>query len=321
MTTARAFAERHQIALYAAAIAVGGALGFWVPAIAAALEHAIVPALALLLFVAFLGVPFERMASAFADLRFLSLVLALNFLVVPLVVGMLSRVVAGEPALLAGVLLVLLTPCVDYVIVFSGLAGGARDRLLAVTPLLMLLQIVLLPLYLWALAGPELVAAVEVGPFVEAFLVLILLPLGLAVVTQVLGRRATAVRRAAGHAEGAMVPLMMITLAVVVGSQVAAVGAALGGLLIVVPVFVLFAAVLAVIGVLIARAARLDRPDRIALVFSGVTRNSLVVLPLALALPASFALAPVVVVTQTLIELVAMVVLVAVFRRPASTPR
>lgn len=33
--------------------------------------------------------------------------------------------------LLLGVLLVLLTPCIDYLIVFTGLAGGARARLLA----------------------------------------------------------------------------------------------------------------------------------------------------------------------------------------------
>lgn len=44
--------------------------------------------------------------------------------------------------------------------------------------------------------------------------------------------------------------------------------------------------------------------------FSGVTRNSLVVLPLVLALPTGFGLAPLVVVTQTLVELVVMVVLV-----------
>jgi ACR3 family arsenite efflux pump ArsB len=50
-------------------------------------------------------------------------------------------------------------------------------------------------------------------------------------------------------------------------------------------------------------------------VFSAATRNSLVVLPLALALPAQFALTPLVVVTQTLVELVAMVVLVAVVPR------
>ena len=59
-----------------------------------------------------------------------------------------------------------------------------------------------------------------------------------------------------------------------------------------------------------ARLARLDVPVSRALVFGGVTRNSLVVLPLALALPERLALTPFVVVTQTLVELVGMVVLV-----------
>jgi len=46
--------------------------------------------------------------------------------------------------------------------------------------------------------------------------------------------------------------------------------------------------------------------------FSTATRNSLVVLPLALALPASMSMAPLAIVTQTLVELVAMLVLVRV---------
>ena len=46
-----------------------------------------------------------------------------------------------------------------------------------------------------------------------------------------------------------------------------------------------------------------------ALVFTSVTRNSLVILPLTLALPSGYALAPAVVVTQTLVELTGMVVL------------
>ena len=54
---------------------------------------------------------------------------------------------------------------------------------------------------------------------------------------------------------------------------------------------------------------------RRALVFSGVTRNSLVVLPLALALPPALALAPLVVVTQTLVELVFMIGMIRVVPR------
>ena len=120
--------ERRQIALYLAAIAAGGALGLLVPGVHH-LELAIEPVLALLLFATFLGVPFAAIGRSLRDGCFLGAVGVVNFVIVPLVAFGLSRFVADEPALLFGVLLVLLTPCIDYVIVFAGLAGGASDRL------------------------------------------------------------------------------------------------------------------------------------------------------------------------------------------------
>lgn len=312
------WAERHQVVLYLAAIALGALVGLTAPASAPVLGAAITPALGMLLYATFLAVPFARIGHALRDGRFLAAVLVLNFVLVPIVVFALSRFVAHDAALLAGVLLVLLTPCVDYVIVFAHLAGGARERLLAATPLLMVAQLVLLPGYLWIMAGPELVDGIEPGPFVEAFGLLIVLPLALAAVTQLLTRRLRPFRVVEAGVLGVMVPLMMLVLAVVVGSQVHAVRERLAGLAVLVPLFVTFAAIAAVLGLLVAKIARMRRPERIATMFSGVTRNSLVVLPLALALPASLSLAPLVVVTQTLVELVVMVVLVALLRpRPA----
>lgn len=315
MGRAVAWWDRHQVSLYLGAIAVGAGTGLLLPGLAHPLELAINPVLGLLLFATFVGVPFSQFGRAFRDWRFLLAVLALNFVLVPVVVFALSRFVVSDVALLVGVLFVLLTPCVDYVIVFSGLAGGAKDRLLAATPVLMVLQIVLLPVFLWWMAGPEVVAAFDPRPFVEAFLLLIVLPLALAALTQRLALRFRFGRAVEDAMAAAMVPLMMATLAIVVGSQVFQVGASLGSLLIVVPLFVGFVVIVGPLGALVARMSRLDVAQRRAVVFSGVTRNSLVVLPLALALPASFALTPLVVVTQTLIELVAMVVLVAIVPR------
>ena len=303
--------ERHQVVLYLAAIVAGAAVGLGVPGTANSLQVAITPVLGLLLYATFLGVPFARLAGAFRDGRFLATILILNFIVVPPIAFGLSRFVAFDEALVVGVLLVLLTPCVDYVIVFTGLAGGSRERLLAATPLLMIVQLALLPPYLWLMVGPELAASVDLHPFVEAFLLLIVLPLTLAALTQALAARTRLGRAVVATGLAAMVPLMMLTLAVVVGSQVAAVAGSLGALVAVVPVFVAFAVVLTVLGVAAGRIARLDLPSRRAVVFSGVTRNSLVVLPLALALPPVFGLTPLVVVTQTLIELMVMVALVA----------
>ncbi|MFJ6533953.1 arsenic resistance protein [Microbacterium sp. NPDC091662] len=310
-----AWGERHQVTLYLVAIAIGALVGLLAPATAPVWESAITPLLGVLLFATFLGVPFARIGRAFADWRFLGTLLILNFVVVPALAFAVSRVVAADEAILLGVLLVLLTPCVDYVIVFTGLAGGDRSRLLAATPLLMLLQMALLPVYLSVFLGTDAVPAVEPRPFIDAFLLLIALPLALAALAQVLASRFAAARVIESGSATAMVPLMMLTLAAVVASQVFAVGDAWGRLFLTVPIFAAFAVIAAPLGALLARIAGLDVPGRRAVVFSGVTRNSLVVLPLALALPDAFTLTPLVVVTQTMVELIVMVAMVAVIPR------
>lgn len=302
--------ERRQVLLYLAGLALGAVVGLAVPSVAAPAEATITPVLALLLYATFLGVPFVGIGRAFREWRFLATLFAVNFVLVPPVAWLLSRIVAHDPVLVVGVLLVLLAPCIDYVIVFTGLAGGDVRRLLAATPVLMLAQMALLPVFLWALVGGDTVAVLDPGPFVEAFLLLIVLPLAAAAVTQLISRRAPVGRAWEACVASAMVPLMVATLAVVVASQISAVSDQLGALAGAVSVYVAFAAVLAPAAMVAGRVSGLDVPGRRALVFGGVTRNSLVVLPLALALPAGFELVPLVVVTQTLVELLVMVCLV-----------
>ncbi|MEV7527674.1 bile acid:sodium symporter [Agrococcus sediminis] len=295
-------------------IGIGIALGFVRPD-THQIEIAINPAIAALLFVTFLGVPFAELARGFRDVRFLAALLVLNFVVVPVVAFGLSRFVAHHDALLLGVLLVLLTPCIDYVIVFAAAAGGAHERLLAAAPLLMVLQLLLLPLYLLIIAGPTATESVEPGPFVEALVLLILIPLGAAALTQWVARRTRAVAVMSTRAQHAMVPLMMAVLFIVVASQTPKIASDPQPLASLVPIYVAFLAIMAILGVVTARVAQLDAPRGRALVFSGATRNSLVVLPLALALPVDLRLAAAVIVTQTLVELLAMPVYVRLVPR------
>ncbi|GAA1817335.1 arsenic resistance protein [Agromyces neolithicus] len=312
--------DKHQVALYLAAIFFGGVFGVLAPAAAPVLTAATNPVLAVLLFATFLAVPLIEVGRSFKHVRFLGTVLVVNFLFVPLVVFGLSRFVVDDQGLLIGVLLVLLTPCVDYVIVFTGLAGGAKARLLAATPLLMLLQILLLPPYLLLFGDGEAVQHIEVAPFVEAFVVIIVIPLVAAAIVQAVARRHRAGHTIEQVMAAAMVPLMMLTLAVVIGSQIAAVGGQAVALLRVVPLYVAFLVVMLFVGLGASRVARLDVPETRAVIFSGATRNSLVVLPLALALPAELAIAPLAVVTQTLVELVGMVLYVRLVPRLAPLP-
>ena len=300
-----AWMERHQVLLYLAALGLGATTGLALPAAAGALEPVINPVLVALLYATFLGVPLTRLRAALAGARFVAALLVVNFILAPLVVAVLSRQVADSPALLVGLLLVLLAPCVDYVMVFTRIAGGAWERILAASPVLMLAQTLLLPVWLVALAGPG-VASVSLRPFAMAFVLMIALPLGLSALTQLASARHRLAARVERGATALMVPLMMATLAVVVASQISAVASHPGTLVRVIPPYLLFAAIMPAVGNAVGRLTRQDARSRLALAFSGTTRNSLVVLPLALALPD--ALAPVVVITQTLVELLVMVV-------------
>ena len=220
----------------------------------------------------------------------------------------------GE-AISVGVLLVLLCPCVDYVIVFTGLADGDNRRLLSATPLLLLLQMALLPLYLTLFLGDDLREIVDVGPFLRAFVFLIVIPLALAWLTQAWSARTRAGQRVATGAGALMVPLMAVVLAVVVASQIPRIDGNLGALAPVIVVYAAFLVVMPLAGKAVAGLLRLDVPASRAVAFSGATRNSLVVLPLALALPTGYELAAAAVVAQTLVEMVGMVVYVRAIPR------
>lgn len=310
-----AWMERHQVAIYVGAIAAGLLLGYLSPSAGPGLERAINPTIGALLYVTFLQVPARELVRSLRAGRFLGAALVVNFVVVPLVVAGMFAFLPAERGIRLGVLLVLLTPCVDYVIVFSGLAGGSAGRLLAATPLLLLTQMALLPVLLFAFMGPALADVIEAGPFVEAFVVLILIPLALAWLTQWWAARARAGQVFSGMAGTLMVPLMAATLLVVVASQVPKLGSGPTVVLRVVPFYVAFLVVMALLGLAVAGVFRLDTGGSRAIVFTGATRNSLIVLPLALALPGDLAVAAVVVVTQTLVEVVGMVIYVRTIPR------
>ena len=304
--------QHDQVTVYAAAVLLAVVTGLGAPAVGVALEPFINPVLAVLLYVTFLEIPFVRIREAFRNGRFLAAALAMNFAVVPVVVFALTPLLPADPAILVGALLVLLTPCIDYVITFTELAGGDAEQITATTPALMLVQLLLLPAYLLLFVGPEVAGFVDPGPFVEAFVVIIALPLGLAWATEY---RAEASARAARFRDAMgwlPVPTMALTLLVVIASQLPRVRDSLDQVAAVVPAYVAFLFVMPLLARVAAGVAGMGVGESRALVFTSVTRNSLVVLPLALALPAGFSLAPAVVVTQTLVELSGMVVLTRV---------
>lgn len=298
--------ERAQVWIYLAAIALGLAAGSVWPAQAPRLETLLWPALALLLFATFLQVPLLQLRAALRDRRFAAAVLLGNFVLLPLLAWGLVAAFGLEPALRLGVLLVLLVPCTDWFITFSQLGRGDVPRAIAITPLNLVLQLLLLPVYLWLMADGGGLGAWDwrlPGPAV----LLVLAPLGLAAVAERwIGARAGRARLRDAAAWWP-VPLLALVLFLVAGAQAAMALQAAPALWRLVPLFVLFLTGAALLARGLAAWLRLPPAPGRTLAFSLGTRNSFVVLPLALALPPGWELAALAIVLQSLVELLGMV--------------
>ncbi|MBS3896559.1 MAG: arsenic resistance protein [Xanthomonadaceae bacterium] len=298
--------ERRQVWVYLAAIAPGLVLGTFAPQIGPAFEMLLWPVLGALLYATFVQIPLLHLADACRDRRFITAVLIGNFLLIPPVVWGMVALLPPDPALRLGVLLALLVPCTDWFITLSKLGKGDVPRAIAVTPINLLLQLALLPLYLWMMAGADLSAALtpaDVWPAV----VLVLAPLGLAALSErwmeARPERATTRERLAWWP----VPLLAVVVFLIAGAQAGTAVEALALLPIVVPVFIGFLIVAALMARALASAFRLEVAQGRTLAFSLGTRNSFVVLPFALTLPAGWEVVALVIVVQSLVELFGMV--------------
>jgi ACR3 family arsenite efflux pump ArsB len=306
--------ENKQVAIYFAAVAAAAAVAHAVPG-TTALGPVVNPTLALMLYLTFLQVPISELKQVFGQVRFLGALLVANFLVVPLLVWGLIQFLPQDPMLRLGVLLVLLTPCIDYVVTFSHLGRADARLLLAATPVLLVTQMLLLPGYLAILLGNDAARLVSVGPFIHAFAWLIVAPLVLAALTQFWAARNSVASRLAMTLGLLPVPATALVLFVVVAAVLPQLGPAAAAVWTVAPIYIAFAIIAPALGWLVARWFRLPAAAGRSVAFSTGTRNSLVVLPLALAVPGALPVLPAVIVTQTLVELLSELVYVRTIAR------
>ena len=174
--------------------------------------------------------------------------------------------------------------------------------MLSATPFLFVAQMLLLPFYLWLFIGEQAANAVEVAPFIEAFVIFIVIPLVFALIVQFLSKEGSRVYELSSWFP---VPFMVFTLFVIVASQIGKLAGSFEWILKVIPVYIAFMIIMPFISKIIGKWLKLDIRSGRALIFSGSTRNSLVVLPFALAMPEEIrSLVVAVIVTQTIVEII-----------------
>lgn len=299
--------EKNQVWLYLGAILIGIAVGQLWDAQRSVFEQLLWPVLAALLYVTFLQVPLLHLKEALKDYRFTAAVLLGNFVLLPLGCWGLIQLLPPDPALRLGVLLVLLVPCTDWFITFTQLGRGHTAAAVAVTPLNLLLQLLLLPLYLWLILGTQGLQSLPLDSVLPAFLV-VALPFMLALVTERSFDKSTFWPVWREKLAWWPVPLLMIVVFLIAAAQADMMVEASDLLPIVVPVFVAFLIMAGLLAKVLARFFLLPTAQGRTLAFSLGTRNSFVVLPFAIALPPGWETVVIVIVLQSLVELAGMMV-------------
>ncbi len=299
--------ERYQVWLYLLAILAGMTIGWMSSEQTRHWEALLWPALGVLLYTTFTQVPLIHLRSAFRDRRFLAALLTGNFILIPVVVGLLLWLLPDDPAIRLGVLLVLLVPCTDWFISFTHLGGGDGARAIAAAPILLLVQLILLPIYIWLFMGNIAIELAVGSHLLPAFFGLIVTPLILAWLTERLTEKHQRAQTLVDWLGCLPVPLLALVVFLIAGSQVSLVidnGALLWSALV---VFVLYLVAAATIGKGLSELFGFTPTIGRTLTFSFGTRNSFVMLPLALSLPEPWRAAIVVIVFQSLVELFGMV--------------
>lgn len=171
------------------------------------------PLLALMLFVLFTTVDLGTLRTAFGNARFAVADLIVNFVANPLVAWVLATLFFPDSIeVRIGLIMMLVTPCTDWYLIFTRLAHGNVELGVSVPPMNLVLQLVMLPVYLVLFEGAN--ASFDVAQMLSSIALLLVAPIAAAAAVRLAACRVGGIGRALS-AHGDNLQLLFLCLAVV----------------------------------------------------------------------------------------------------------
>lgn len=275
--------EKFQTPVLFLAIIAGLLLGY-VPVAERHAESLVMPFLFAMLFGVFLNTPVQDFRQAAANVKFTLTAVAINFLWTPLlVIGLGMVFLADSPMMQIGFLMLMVTPCTDWYLVFTGVAKGNVPLSATVLPVNLVLQVVLLPVYLYLAAGVS--GSIRMSEVLSGIFFILVLPFVLAQLTRgILAKRSAASTQA--KVADTFASLQTLFLALAILSMFAAKGNSLLANLgtvskLIVPIL-LFYAVNFVLAQLVGKLYRYRYEETASLTLTTIAKNSPMTLGIAL---------------------------------------
>lgn len=278
----------------------------------------IVPFLMLMLTIVFMNISLKDMKDAFKNVRFSGLSLGINFIWTPLFAWLLGLLFLKDyPDLWVGFLMLLVTPCTDWYLVFTQMAGGRVTLAAALLPWHLILQLLLLPIYLLIFAGR--LVPVDISILIKSVLLVLVTPLLLALLLEKLFEK---IKNKVWLQEvllPAVMPWQFIFLCLAIMAMFSSQGKAILSnpsitLQLLAPLMIFYISNLFV-SMNVCRMAKIDKPNSIGFCFSTLARNSPIALTIAVVAFPDRPLIALALVIGPLIELPTMALFVSFFKR------
>lgn len=280
-------------------------------------EYIVIPALLAMLTAVFIQMDASHIRDARRAKSLVTASLVLNYAFTPALAWALGRGLLGDqPDLRIGLLLLLVTPCTDWYLVFTAMARGHTGIAAALLPVNLVLQLLLLPVYVLLLGGEA--AMVDAGSLAEAVLLMLLTPLTVAFGLRWAATRVKGSQWREQHintwAQRMALPLLCLAVLAMFAWQAPVVADHGIELILLLPPLTIFFIVLPLISTGIASVLRLPGPQRVTLTMVATARNSPIALGIAVAAFPDRPLIAVALVVGPLVELPVLAVLSQIIR-------
>jgi ACR3 family arsenite efflux pump ArsB len=275
--------------------------------------------LMVMLFFVFLGVRIVREPGgrSRAGRAFLIAAFAINFLWTPVFAFLLARLfLPGDISLQIGFIMLLVTPCTDWYLIFTGLANGNVRLGASILPPNLILQIILLSVYLFLFMGKTV--SIDLATIVQSIVIVLVIPLLFAVAVRWMVKKTNRAQwfgRLMKRNDDIQFLMLCLAIVAMFASQGSVLLANIAVFTRLIFPLLLFFAVNFLLSSAVGIKLKLPAADRVPLVFTTLARNSPVSLAIAVFTFPAEPVISLVLVMGPLIELPVLAIIAAILKK------